>query len=155
MTYIFSAQFEASVYLCIWALLQLESIWSLLHWPFKNAGFSPREHVLSVAVAASHIWSSFLAGLQGTEWIDLFKMEFRFYLYTECFWIKHTHKLCMILFLGSIAHESLEEDKRQGKQEHQPVYWLNWSRVTWFTFWVQPGVPYSRRFDSGPSLPPR
>lgn len=51
MTYIFSAQFGAPVYLSIWAESQLESIWCLLYWPFENIGLSHMEHVLSVAVS--------------------------------------------------------------------------------------------------------
>ena len=51
MTYIFSAQFGAPVYLSILAESQLESIWCLLYWPFENIGLSHMEHVLSVAVS--------------------------------------------------------------------------------------------------------
>ena len=51
MTYIFSAQFGASVCPSIWAESQLESIWCLFYWPFENIGLSHMEHVLSVAVS--------------------------------------------------------------------------------------------------------
>lgn len=129
-----------SVYFSWQAKSQLESIWSLLYWPFKNIGLSHTEPVLSAVVAEPPIWSSFLAGFQCPEWIVLFKMKFQFYLNTKCFWIKHTHKLCMILF-GVTQHMRVWKKRRvKSNKSTASAYWLNWSHVSWFTLEIQPGV---------------
>lgn len=96
----------------------------------------------------SHIWSSFLAGLQSTRWIDLFKMKFQFYLYTECVWVKHLHKLCMILF-WVIQHrelERIEEERKTKTSIAQPIGYIGH---------MFPGLPskFSQVFQPAGGLP--